>query len=106
MSKVIKKNASLEFVLLLSIPVCASQHGTAESLKNVSQSNAIASAFGAILAKSGVKTAAKTLLLGLLAHSFLANYQTSPRAGLALVQRGTAAVVHAGRHASSCLVLT
>ncbi len=105
MSKVIKKNASLAFILLLSIPVCASQHGTAESLKKVSQSHAIATAFGAILAKSGVKTAGQNAFAW--ASRTLPSWQTirqAPRAGLALVQRGTAAVVHAGRHASSCLV--
>jgi hypothetical protein len=105
MSKVSKKNASLAFVLLLSIPVCASQHSTAESLKKVSQSNAIAAAFGAILAKSGVKTAGQNAFAW--ASRTLPSWQTirqAPRAGLALVQRGTTAVIHAGKHASSCLV--
>jgi len=105
MSKVIKKNASLAFVLLLSIPVCASQHDTAESIKKVSQSNAIAAAFSAILAKSGVKTAGQNAFAW--ASRTVPSWQTirqAPRAGLALVKRGTTAVVNAGRHASSCVV--
>jgi hypothetical protein len=105
MLKVIKKNASLAFVLLLSIPVCASQHDTAESIKKVSQSNAIAAAFSAIFAKSGVKTAGQNAFAW--ASRTVPSWQTmrqAPRAGLALVKRGTSAVVNAGRHASSCVV--
>jgi len=105
MSKVIKKNASLAFVLLLSIPVCASQHDTAESIKKVSQRNAIAAVFSTIFAKSGVKTAGQNTFAW--ASRTLPSWQTmrqAPRAGLALVKRGTTAVVNAGRHASSCVV--
>lgn len=106
MSKVIKKNASLAFVLLLSIPVCASQHDTAESIKKVSQSNAIAAVFSTIFAKSGVKTAGQNAFawVSRTLPSWQKTMRQAPRAGLALVKRGTTAVVNASRHASSCVV--